>query len=593
MFKQEIEKTSTHQKPKTGVFMSSKMQKALEVLRMPRQELAQFMREQAEENALLELADPFEHEVAEDAYVLLPEEFDPALEWNAPEADVDKEDTAVDIDTGFVLSDRLSLSEWRATRHVNTDAQLPEIAEVRSLHEFLEAQLLLADFTETEVAIGQEILGNLDEDGCLRLKLFRMPAQYLQDLQGLPDKVKLPRRLHSVLAKNLQKTLQNGTRLAKTASIHRETANSWKIMDKANRQHYTIVQQNGQLDVYQLTLADIAEAVGCPLKQVRRVLRKIQDTFEPTGIAYRDTREALLIQIRTADAPHPLARDIIAHHFTELLHRQFDDIADALNVESEEVADAVKWLGTLTPYPGRAYADANVRTACAVATRADTAHTVIPDVEIRPVEYGKFARHGVQHRPFYAILSEDDMPRLRMNADYLELMKDETQEAETREWLEARFEEANDVLGSIAHRGRTLVQVTEVIFDVQSEFLTKGVHSLKPLTLQMIAERLGIHESTVSRITRNKYVQTPYGTYPLRFFFSSKVATRHGGAVSARYVKHQIQSLIRNEKPTRPLSDQGISDALKARGILLARRTVQKYRDELGIPAARERRHKH
>ena len=588
MFKQHFDKpdaqqqTGTQQKHKKRVVMNRKMQRALGVLRMPRQELAQFMREQAEQNAMLELADPYEREMPEEPESLPIEEFDPALEWNIPEEDIDKEDSAVDIDLDFAFDDRLSISEWRATRHVDADAQLPEIAQVRSLHEFLEEQLQLADFTETEVAIGEQILGNLDDDGCLRLKLFQIPLKFKEAL----EKRKLTKPLHAVLQKNLR----NGTPLAKTASIRRETAKSWKIMDKTNRQHYTIVQQNGCLDVYQLTLADIAEAVGCPLKQVKSVLRKIQDTFEPTGIAYRDTREALLIQIRTADAPHPLARAIIAYHFTELLHRQFDGIAEALNVDSEEVAAAVEWLGALTPYPGRAYTDTAVRAARAVATSADAAHTVIPDVEIRLLEYGKFARNGVHHRPFYAILSEEDMPSLRMNAHYLELMKDEKQDAETREWLEARYEEAGDILSSIAHRGHSLVRVTEVIFDVQSEFLTKGIHSLKPLTLQMIAKRLGIHESTVSRVTHNKYVQTPYGTYPLRFFFRSKVATRHGGAVSAQHVKHQIQSLIRDEEPTRPLSDQGISDALKAGGILLARRTVQKYRDELGIPAARERR---
>lgn len=581
-FKHQIDKNAPEQKTKHRVAANPRLQEALAVLRMPRHELEQFIWEQAEQNAMLELADPYESEVGEAIDFLPTEEFDPALEWNALEEDIDKEDSAVDIDLDFAFDDRVSISEWRATRSVNTETQLPEIAQVGSLHEFLEEQLRLADFTETEVAIGEQILGNLDDDGCLRLKLFQIPLKFKK---ALKERV-LTKTLHTVLQKNLP----DETRISEKASIRRKTANSWKIMDKANRQHYTIVQQNGSLDVYHLTLADIAEAVGCPLKQVKRVLRKIQDTFEPTGIAYRDTREALLIQVRTADAPHPLARDIITHHFVKLLHSQFDDIATALNVDSEEVAAAVKWLGTLTPYPGRAFADATVRPARAVATRADAAHTVIPDVEIREVEYGKFDRNGVQHRPFYAILSEDNMPRLKMNADYVNLMKDETQDAETREWLEERYEEARDVLSSIAHRERALVRVTELIFDVQSEFLTKGVHSLKPLTLQMIATRLGIHESTVSRVTRNKYVQTPYGIYPLRFFFSSKVATRQGGAVSARYVKHQIQSLIRDEEPTRPLSDQGISDALKASGILLARRTVQKYRDELGIPAARFRR---
>ena len=183
------------------------------------------------------------------------------------------------------------------------------------------------------------------------------------------------------------------------------------------------------------------------------------------------------------------------------------------------------------------------------------------------------------------------IPRLQINPYYLNLMRNrqDTLDAETKEWVEKRYRDASNLLSSLAQRGSTIARVTEAIFEVQTKFLTEGVKSIKPLTLRTIAEKIGVHESTVSRVTSNKYVQTLHGMYPLRFFFSNELATTQGEAISAKQVKNLVQEMVEVEMPTKPLSDQAISNALKAKGILLARRTVQKYRDELGIPTSRER----
>jgi RNA polymerase sigma-54 factor len=164
-----------------------------------------------------------------------------------------------------------------------------------------------------------------------------------------------------------------------------------------------------------------------------------------------------------------------------------------------------------------------------------------------------------------------------------------TLDPEAKEWIEKRYRDAANLLSSLAQRGSTIARVTEVIFEIQTEFLTQGVKSIKPLTLRTIAGKLGIHESTVSRVTSNKYVQTPHGMYPLRFFFSNELSTTHGDAVSAKQVKSLIEEMIVNEGTAKPLSDQAISNSLKEKGIQVARRTIQKYRDELGIPTSRER----
>ncbi|MXV85605.1 RNA polymerase factor sigma-54, partial [Candidatus Poribacteria bacterium] len=366
---------------------------------------------------------------------------------------------------------------------------------------------------------------------------------------------------------------------------------AWKINDKDNKKTYTILYEcptdscKPALIFYQLTLDDIAETVGCDTALVENVLRKIQDNFEPIGIAHRDIREALLIQIRNymmndGNPGHrctlPLAHKIIKNHFEAFLNQQWDGIADALKVDITAIDAAAKWIGRLSPHPGRYFTDPTTRSL----KKSSATEIITPDVEIQYLN-GKYQ----------AISVDNHIPRLQMNPYYLNLMRNrpDTLDAEAKAWIEKRYRDATNLLSSLAQRGSTIARVTEAIFEVQTEFLTQGVKSIKPLTLRTIAEKIGIHESTVSRVTSNKYVQTQHGMYPLRFFFSNELATTQGDAVSAKQVKNLIQEMVNAEVASKPLSDQAISNALKAKGILLARRTVQKYRDELGIPTSRER----
>ena len=212
--------------------------------------------------------------------------------------------------------------------------------------------------------------------------------------------------------------------------------------------------------------------------------------------------------------------------------------------------------------------------------RVSRADAITPDVEIQYLN-GKYQ----------AISVDSYVPRLHLNPYYLNLMRNHqnTLDSEAKDWIEKRYRDAVNLINSLAQRGSTIARVTEAIFEVQTDFLTEGTKSIKPLTLKTIAEKIGVHESTVSRVTSNKHVQTPHGMYPLRFFFSNKLATTQGESVSDKQVKNLIQEMVDAEASAKPLSDQAISNALKAKGVLLARRTVQKYRDELGIPTSRER----
>ncbi len=595
--------------------ITPRLQQALKVLNMPLQELTHFIRQELDQNPFLELEDDDEVGPAS-------EELDSTSEWNEPEGSLDQEDTSVDIDWETAFGDRVSLSDQMNSRHSDTDDLPSDVVYECSLHDHLAEQLDLvsADIigTETERTIAEHILGNLNDDGKLELKLFQIPCEFLTALNS----GEISAELHTIIQKGLQTATGNSNvKFSKTATIARKKTThasaeneataincTWQINDSDSNRTYTIVYEHTfgsckpALNFYQLTLEDIAESVGCETTLVETVLREIQDNFEPIGIAHRDTREALLIQIRNQKpeeiravvenlageswqcegfenkkmSVQSLAQEIIKHYFDAFLNQQWHRIAEALKVDIWVIDTVVKWIGRLSPYPGRYFTDPATQ-SLKKTSRTDT---ITPDVEIQYLN-GKYQ----------AISVDSYIPRLQMNPYYLNLMRNrqDSLDAEAKAWIEKRYRDASNLLSSLAQRGSTIARVTEAIFEVQTEFLTEGVKSIKPLTLKTIAEKIGVHESTVSRVTSNKYVQTPHGMYPLRFFFSNELATTQGEAISAKQVKNLIQEMVDAETRAKPLSDQAISNALKIKGILLARRTVQKYRDELGIPTSRER----
>ena len=595
--------------------ITPRLQQALKVLNMPLQELTHFIHQQFEQNPFLEFEE--ENELTTPA-----EELDPAPEWTEPEANLDQEDPSVDIDWETAFEDRVSLSERANSKQIDADEAPPDTVYECSLHDYLIQQLDLIPTniitSNTERTIAEYILGSLNTDGKLELKLFQIPCEFLPTLEA----GKLSPELHTAIQKGLQtETTGNAEiKFSKTAVVSskklthtsQETESTpiikyaWKINDLDNDKTYTIkyeqmpFSRKPALNFYQLTLEDIAETVGCETALVEIVLRRIQDNFEPLGIAHRDTSEALLIQIRNQKSENipeiaenlaktrspeflnknlsvqTVAQEIIENHFDAFLNQKWDYLTEVLKIDIAVIDTVIKWIGTLSPYPGRYFTDPTVQFLKATP-RMDR---VTPDVEIQ------FLNGKCQ-----AVSVDSYVPRLHINPYYLNLMRNEqgTLDAEAKEWIEKRYRDALNLINSLAQRGSTIARVTEAIFEVQTDFLTEGVKSIKPLTLKTIAEQVGVHESTVSRVTSNKYVQTPHGMYPLRFFFSNELTTTQGEAVSAKQVKNLIQEMINAETPTKPLSDQAISNALKVKGVILARRTVQKYRDELGIPTSRER----
>jgi len=259
-----------------------------------------------------------------------------------------------------------------------------------------------------------------------------------------------------------------------------------------------------------------------------------------------------------------VAVEIVQDHFDALATRRFPEIARAFKLSLDRVMEAVEEIRALDPKPGRRFAGSDTR-------------YVVPDVSVLKME-----------DTYTVVLNEEGIPRLRLNALYRTLLRAAGEDA--RQYVESKIRSALFLIKSVDQRQRTLRRVTQSIVKFQQEFLDKGLPALRPLSLRDVAEDIGMHESTVSRVTTNKYVETPQGLFELKYFFHSGIAAGNGEMVSSISVKKMIQDLLAQEDPSKPLSDQAVAQILKGRGLSIARRTVAKYREELGLLPSHQRR---
>lgn len=657
---------STRQTLQQRIIMTPKLQQAINVLLMSKMELAQFMTQQLEQNPLLEEVLDIELDIDESGNT---EEFDPDSEWNEPEESLDREDKEPDIDFESFMDDSIRPSVTVTSEHPdNDDGPQSDVARYRSLHDFLLEQLNMSSFSDVERKIGELIIGNLNDDGQLKMPLFDISPKFQADLDdGAVNTGTVTKRLHKELEKKLsvelqlssdfqrllfyidwtteielelqyqipqifrQRFTQNSLPLSYNAKISTVEADKqwlindadnnqskrngqtyvvkkehekfnvylqndhsllsanlsvtvkvpetcWVIHDEDTAQTYTVKKGKGnQLNVYGLTLEEIADEIGCDLEAVEEVLHYIQENFEPKGIAYRTFPEALLIQMRVASIEDRVVEAILENHFEDYLNNQIPRIARHLNVSTKQVIKAGELIRNLPLYPGRHFIDPDAKY---LQNDDHTARYVIPEATIEKID-GE-----------YKVTTDDDgMPRLRLNPFYLNMLRNGhySLDSETKQWLERQRSNAIDLLSSITERHKTIANVTKAIFEVQHDFLEQGVKGLKPLTLREIADMAGVHESTVSRVTTNKYVDTPQGVFPLKFFFSSDLSTDTGSNISATVVKEEIKEIIQNEDTAKPLSDQAIANILSDQGINTARRTITKYREEMDILSSSKR----
>jgi len=481
---------------KPMLVMTPKLQQAIRILAMPRLELTQYISQQMVENPILEeIYDEAEEVAGEsegsddesteadvDLEAGTSDDNDAVDEGDSPELDV-TDDEFGDINWQEYFDDHpVAKSEWEAP--LDDDMRDDVAALEETLEEHLLWQLRMSVVSKDDYAIGEAIIGNIDEDGYL------------------------------------------------TTDVK-----------------------------------EIAEILGCEVAEVERVLLLIQ-SFEPMGVGSRDLSECLGLQLIQLGLENTIAYEIVKDKYLmqDLEANRYPQIAKSLKVELDLVCEAANAISSLEPKPGRQF-------------NFIKPEYVVPDVTVEKID-GK-----------YRVFMNDYGPRLRLSPYYHSMLSlGDSLSSETREYIQSKIQSAAWLLEIIERRRKTILSVTESIFEVQKDFLEKGPGYLKPLTLKDIANMVDVGESTVSRVTRNRYVQTPRGVFELKYFFNSSLSTEDGGITSSASVKELIKNMIDNEDTQNPLSDKDIELMLNEKGIEIARRTINKYRGELSIPPSSKRR---
>jgi RNA polymerase sigma-54 factor len=316
------------------------------------------------------------------------------------------------------------------------------------------------------------------------------------------------------------------------------------------------------------SVEEIAAMGEWPVADVERALQHVQ-TFDPIGVAARDLQECLWLQIRHLGLEGTPTEKIVTEHLRLLQNHQVPEIARKLGMTIDDLKEHVEIIRNLDPKPGSRY-------------NPSQSQYVIPDVYVVKVE-----------DQYVAALNEEGLPQLRISPVYRRLL-DKTggsgeQNDETRAYVKDKFRSALWLIKSVDQRQKTIHKVATSIINFQREFLDHGIEYLRPLVLRDVANDIGMHESTVSRVVNNKYMHTPQGVFELKYFFHSGISSSYGESVSSVTIKQRIRKIIENEDPRKPLSDSKIVSILQKEGLMLARRTIAKYREELKIPTSNQR----
>jgi RNA polymerase sigma-54 factor len=353
--------------------------------------------------------------------------------------------------------------------------------------------------------------------------------------------------------------------LTRTESLHDHMVWQLKMSDLNDEQLEIGMLILGNIDpdgyLKEPPMGDLAAELDCSLEKMEEVLEVIQ-TFDPVGVGARNLEECMLIQAMFHGQDDDLVVKMIKSHLSNLEKKNYQAIARDLKAPIEEVYEAAKVVMEFDPRPGRQYS-------------SDEPHYITPDVYV----------HKVGDK-YFVVPNDDGLPKLKISSFYRAALDDSKG---AKEYIQDKLRSAQWLIRSIQQRQRTIIKVTESIIKFQRDFFDRGIAYLKPLILRDVAEDIGMHESTISRVTTNKYVHTPQGIFELKFFFNSGIARTNGEDLASQAVKSKIKGLIDEEDPKRPMSDQKIVEKLRATNIDIARRTVAKYREQLGILSSSKR----
>jgi len=310
---------------------------------------------------------------------------------------------------------------------------------------------------------------------------------------------------------------------------------------------------------------EIAQSSQLPLEEIERVLAMLQ-TFDPIGVCARDLKECLLIQARHLGFEGTLITAIIDNHLPDLERKNYKAVCKALKISMDEVVSAVNVIKAMEPRPGRQFSD-------------DTAQYINPDIYVYKME-----------NDFVIMLNDDGMPKLRINSLYKRsISRGKKISGEAENYIQDKMRSAAWLIKSIHQRQKTIYRVMESILRFQRDFFEKGVAHLKPMVLRDVAQDIGMHESTISRVTTNKYAYTPQGIFELKYFFNSSIRRSDGDTIASASVQEKIRLLIQSEDPKKPYSDDKLARLLKKDNIHIARRTVAKYREMMKVLPSNKR----
>ncbi|GAC1603371.1 MAG: hypothetical protein NVS4B10_15910 [Myxococcales bacterium] len=567
--------------------MTPQLQQAIKLLQLSRLELVDLIRTEMEQNPLLE--EPSDVEGSELAEV--PAEHGSAMldaietsEHLPTERVPDKQPDVKEKNDGELQRNEIDWEQYLdnyQTQHTSppgsggmASEDLPSLESTLTRAEDLTAhlmeQLRMAGFTEEEERLGAMIIGNLDRDGYLVLDPDGPTA-----LEKELGQAKPANGVHEhVPALAEARAEPEVPALCEVNLYPDDVAEPLPIVDALVRPVRAVkasARATGQDPL--ITLA-LEARVSAPAAE--KVLRRIQ-RFDPVGCGSRDLRECLAAQahwyLNEGDGKDDPDADLLPHiigkHLKNVEAKKYPAIAKDLCVSLAEVVAAVKLLSRLEPKPGRLF-------------NPEEPQYITPDVYIHKVGDG-----------YVTVLNDDGLSKLRISQHYRNALKNgQASGAKAKEYINEKLRSAVWLIRSIHQRQRTIVKVTDSIIKFQRDFLDKGIAYLKPLILRDVAEDIGMHESTVSRVTTNKYVHTPQGIYELKYFFNSSIARVGGDDIASEAVKNQIRQVIAKEPADKPFSDQKIVEILRSQNVDIARRTVAKYREVLGIlPSSKRKRY--
>lgn len=380
-----------------------------------------------------------------------------------------------------------------------------------------------------------------------------------------------PRRSRGALGEESDRKLEAMQNMAsRPRSFHDELVDQLGFLDSepiVREVAEYIIHNLDERGFLKLDLRDVAREFNgrATLEQAEEALSLVQ-RLDPPGVGARDLRECLLLQITPETPCHDLLFTLISKHLDDLEHNRLPAIEKKTGVPIEKIKEALGHLGRL-----------NLRPAAAFDT--EDAHYVVPDLIVEHDDRG-----GYEVR-----LSDENMPRLSISHLYQRYLRDRGTDSETREYIQKRIQSARWLIESIEQRRNTLLKVARAIMEHQKDFLDDGPESIEPLKMQQIADRVGVHVTTVSRAVDDKWVRTPRGIFPLKKFFGGGTTTAAGDEIAWDIVKQKLLEVIAKEDKQKPLSDEEVVEAMERQGVKVARRTVTKYRQALSIPSSRQR----